>query len=715
MSLTITAGVKSLLSVGISLGDIAIIIDQGRKFGNWLRTARLDEELFEAIADVSKSILDRPGLVDVVYMSSKWSYVNFIYKGNNINNSDREPLKDTQNLTEFSWAMVAIIAGLDVCLPSSSVQNFLVDLFVGILNQNEELAEALRVQLPTNIESWRSAGQVRDMARVSSVYIQKCRLKLTQERAIPELNQAERGELQAFLKWLLIGKDTQFHLLSATVFAIAGWLKRAGLHLNTEGDQRYETEPMVRYASDSPLYLGSLSSKCHPSDLEDPLYAGRGLRGISQQVTFPRGKPELMIDTLAVDRDITNSMFMFWELGCRAATKMELISSSLGEYDTSSSDIHYTLEDHDPVMSKFAPNLSMLACHGFPVVTQSILNALEKMIPREMDPKRAEWLQMHTAPEFLSRLRTKPSQEPENMGLWTQYQALVFGFYYKLLEPLISFEHVHEEAYFRGIWGYGSKLFLVMCSQFAEGLRRDGSVSRTHLLYMLSTMYNGRQHVYSKSSSKSGLVGIIGPISVLTLPLLRVSDIPRELGSFMLVDLPVIDLLTEANGELYSGHGTGLEFFRSAKTPEEISPHAPDKPWSVHAKMGNLFDGQPGVVMAARCGGSLVGYFSPLAADITFLGASYHVPRHESGYVDDFKVHGYEIKDEDWQCGRVQRPSPQELLDQIGVVHSRGCPALRYAAAGFFAGVHEEVAIVTDDIEMAVGRVSAQDGGVIIT
>jgi hypothetical protein len=101
MSLTITTGVKSLLSVGISLGDIAIIINQGRKFGNWMRTARLDEELFEAIADVSSSILKRPGLVNVVHMSSKWSQVNFLYEGNNINNKNREPLKDTQSLTDF--------------------------------------------------------------------------------------------------------------------------------------------------------------------------------------------------------------------------------------------------------------------------------------------------------------------------------------------------------------------------------------------------------------------------------------------------------------------------------------------------------------------------------------------------------------------------------------------------------------------------------------
>jgi len=425
------------------------------------------------------------------------------------------------------------------------------------------------------------------------------------------------------------------------------------------------------------------------------------------------GKPESMIDTLAVSRDTINKMFMFWDLGCKAATKMELIPSSLGPYNANSSDIDYALESHDPVKSRFAPSLSMLACHGFPDISQSILSALEQLIPGEMDPKRAEWLQTHTGLDFPTRSTTNQSPQPENMELWTQYQALVFGFYYKLLEPLISFELVNKNAYFRGIWGYGSTRFLAMCSQLADGLRREGKVSRTHLLYILATMYDGRQRAYTKSSSRSGLVGVTGSISVLTLPLLRVSDIPRELASFMLVDLPVIDLLAEADGELYSGHGTGLEFVHGAKSVVEISPHAPTKLWSIHAKMGSLFDGQPGVVMAARCGGRLVGSFSPLAADVTFLNTAYQAPKYDSDYIDDFRIFGYEIKDEDWQSGKVWRPSPQVSMDQIGVVHSRGCPTLRYAAAGFFAGADEEVAIATDDLAMAVGRFT--DGGIVIT
>ena len=50
----------------------------------------------------------------------------------------------------------------------------------------------------------------------------------------------------------------------------------------------------------------------------------------------------------------------------------------------------------------------------------------------------------------------------------------------------------------------------------------------------------------------------------------------------------------------------------------------------------------------------------------------------------------------------------------VGVVHSVGCPALRYAAAGFYGGAGEEVAIATDDIDFALSRVEGSDAGIII-
>ena len=48
------------------------------------------------------------------------------------------------------------------------------------------------------------------------------------------------------------------------------------------------------------------------------------------------------------------------------------------------------------------------------------------------------------------------------------------------------------------------------------------------------------------------------------------------------------------------------------------------------------------------------------------------------------------------------------------VVHSAGCPALRYAAAGFYGGVEEEVDIANEDVLAAFGRTELLESGTII-
>ena len=121
------------------------------------------------------------------------------------------------------------------------------------------------------------------------------------------------------------------------------------------------------------------------------------------------------------------------------------------------------------------------------------------------------------------------------------------------------------------------------------------------------------------------------------------------------------------------------------------------------------------MVMAARCAGTLVGWFSPMAADVAFLTSRYQRKRHcnEAGYTDSFAFRGFYVNEGHWRAGRIPRPlTPNE--HSYGIVHSRGNAALRYAAAGFLMEVGEEVAIATDDTEAAFGRIEAQGDGYII-
>ena len=713
MSLQITVGAKSLLAFGLSLGDLAVILRHGNSMGNWFRAAVSEAELFESIMEDHGALLRRRGLINVVQMKKRWSQLDFIYEGNIRSSLSESKVEEGQDLTEFSWLMVAVVTALDVTLPASTIKSLLTEVFTTILEGDEGMRESLRVQLPNNIEAWRSVGCVRGMVVEISTSIRRSFTQLVRERAIPQLNRAEQEEMKGFLVWLMADQGYDLSIVSATVFSIAESMRKAGVHIRTGGERRYESEPIVRYVQ----ILGPIDTFKDPLETGNPFQARKGLQVRAQQVSFPMNHPDYMIDAMTLKRPVLNRMEMFWTMGCEAAEKMKLTPTPepLLPFGPDS-DIYYVLDVEDPTRNKFDGMLSMIVDHGFPVATHSILLALEKLT-QGLEFKRLQWLHAHTAREYLQSGTGKPSRTPENMELWVQYQALVFGFYYKLLEPLVSFEYVQQDVYFRGLWGYGSTTFLGMCAHFAWTFQESRSISRTQILYMLATMYDGRPKPYFRTTSSTGLMGVLGNISVLALPLLCTTDVPEKIARFAVVDLPVIDLMSDSR-ELYSRQYQSIDFIRAAVAPpRQINPRGPKKTWSVHAKLGKLFGEESNdVMMAARCDGKLVGWFGPLAADFTFLSSCYQNQRHvnEKGSEDDSMINGHEILDEHWQNDQVLRPLQENSLSQICIVNSRGSAALRYAATGFFANASEEIGIASDDISAAFGRVEGQGAGVVI-
>lgn len=712
MSLSVQLGPNSLVTLGVSIRDVALLYDHGRKVGNFFRASKNEQELLESIMEDEKAILQRRGLVETVRMESRWKRIEFIYQGHHVDNLAQPAVASKQQLSKLGWLMVTVITALDVCLPHAGVQSLLMNVWQTVLGYDQEKEDSLRVQLPTSIESWRDAGRVWGMIRRIPFWVQKCRQKLTAITAVPQLNPAEREEAQHFLIWLLENQSHTFECISATVFAIAGALQQAGILLRIDGSREYETEPLVLYTQNS-------GTSEHTPTMRDPGRNGerfrlaKGIGSRAQLVAYPRDCPEAMINTIPVSRPVINRMFACWKLGAKAAEGVRLRASAQMPF-VPSSEVYYHVDDDDPETSSFDSDLTLLAGHAFPRETQGVLEGLEYVVER-LDRRRLEWLSRHTELQYLLKTEnTAPSDQREDMEVWVQYQALVFGFYYRLFQPFVSLAHVYQHAFFRGVWGYGSSTFLAACSQVGQALRRDDKVSRTQLLYVLAMMYGGRTSIYSPSSTASGLLGITGTVSMVTAPLLRTTDVPYQIAGFAVVELPIIDLAADVNGELYSGKGCDVPLRTPPAQAIAIQPHAPRGVWSVHAKMGVLFgEGQPGVVMAARCNGRLVGWFSPLAADAVFLSEAYVQPRHQTeiGYVDMATVQGFEMNDQHWEDGYALQPLPKT----IGVVHSKGCAALRYAAAGIYAGIGEEVSIATDDTEVAVGRVEGQDGGIVIT
>ncbi|KAL1847960.1 hypothetical protein Daus18300_013763 [Diaporthe australafricana] len=332
-----------------------------------------------------------------------------------------------------------------------------------------------------------------------------------------------------------------------------------------------------------------------------------------------------------------------------------------------------------------------------------------------------EWLETHAGHDYLIRNEYGLPKEDQSMTeLWLKYQALVFGFYYGLLQPLVSLEYVNDkEAYFRGLWGSGSTTFLAMCTSFSEVLRKEAKVSRTHVLHMLATMYNGRPKLYTPDSSRLNLLGVLGKVSVVAMPLIHTSDVPSQLSQFAVLDLPIVHLIPESDGELYASPSYSIETHFSDEPAMDIMACKQSRKWSVHSSMASVFPGSiPGVVLAARCEGRLAGWFTPIAADTVFLSHAYQKDTGKDASKeasDRATVKGFQVVDKHWQTGSIPIPRLDECdRNAYGVVQSSGCAALRYAAAGFYAGMHEEVVISNGNIQAAFERLEAQEQGIII-
>ncbi|KAK0750204.1 hypothetical protein B0T18DRAFT_389666 [Schizothecium vesticola] len=720
MALAASLGPEGLIQLGVSLSDIALIYSHGRRLGNWLTAKRHDEDLFETLRETPEVILKRRGIVDPTRLCSRFPDTKFIYHGQTVSSSDQKAKTKQPELGSFSWLMVILASALDICLPPQKLVQILIDVFLHMLN-NEEAESSLRLTLDVNIESWRSVGRVRGVAaEIRAVYHRVWKEK-TGIDAIPQLNALEEEDMARFLKCLLEDKVNGFACMSAATFAVARAIEKCGITISTRDTRAFETQFIVSYVEDSaPLNITG-GEKHHPAEYDDPFKVLRGIKNRAQIVSFPAGQPESMVHATQASRETINRMISLWKLGAMAAEKMQLVAAPDLPYSPER-EFYYQLSDdgNDRVTASFDAYNTLLAAKSFPRSSQSVLEAVE-FLTRGQDNHRKEWLEMKVGLEFLLQSQSEiPSRRSENMALWLPYQALVFGFYYKLLEPLISMEFLSDDqevSYLSGLWGYGSTTFLAMCTQFGQELSRNGRVSRTHILYMLATMYAGRNKVFQPTHSRINMLGVLGPISVLALPLLRTSDQPRELARFAALDLPVVQLAPDDEGELYASAGSGISFHPYHGGPQIIRPAGSYKKWSVHSSMGKAFrGGGPGVVMVARCEGRLVGWFNPAAAETMFLSSSYCRPLHtkEEGFVDDMCVNGFEILDGDWQQGSVNRATEANMDATVGVVHSAGCPALRYAAAGFYGGAGEEIAIATDDIGFALGRVEGQDAGIII-
>jgi hypothetical protein len=81
MAVSIVAGTNGLIQLGLSISDLALLIDQGKKIGNFVRAGQNDNDLFDVLDEEREDLLKRSGLVDAREMEKRWPMMKFVHQG----------------------------------------------------------------------------------------------------------------------------------------------------------------------------------------------------------------------------------------------------------------------------------------------------------------------------------------------------------------------------------------------------------------------------------------------------------------------------------------------------------------------------------------------------------------------------------------------------------------------------------------------------------
>jgi hypothetical protein len=304
MSVAASLGPQSLVQLGLSLSDVALVLNAGRKLGNWLFAPHHDRDLFEYLMEDTEALLRRRGIVDLNKMESLYAGERFIFNGREVDSAEQNVNAQKHgDLNAFSWLMAVIVGALDICLHPQSIKDLIIAVFVKALG-NEEVTAPLRVNLDVNIESWRQVGTVRNLSRRVQASFRRTWAEKASLEAIPQLNQAEMRELTEMLFVLFSDELHSFNCVSVATFSIARAIQDAGIAICTAGNASFDGQLVIRYRS------SSVTSLDHRLDFTDEIGAWTEPTTRALMVAYPAGKPKSMIHAIEADRKTTNEMEM---------------------------------------------------------------------------------------------------------------------------------------------------------------------------------------------------------------------------------------------------------------------------------------------------------------------------------------------------------------------------------------------------------------------
>ncbi|KAF2739598.1 hypothetical protein EJ04DRAFT_606095 [Polyplosphaeria fusca] len=564
MSLQISAGHGSLLAIGMGISDIATIYSLGRRFGNWVTANSGDREFLDLLELDELDILHRRGIMDTLRWNKKWSsQMSLLVNGKPTIFQGQAAHEGLEKLGLFSAVMVCTVAALDAFLFTREAKSLLYKLLLELLRTTEYGEDILASHFDQRFNSWRSSATVRGLVTEA----RKIRRELLQDGMVQsgQMPIRDSPHVLDMLYWLLSGNAESYTSVSTDAAGIALCLSRLGidiLSVSGLGHKSTRATPcQLRYNSNVATIVPGYWMKLSAPSSRRGSHTILNLKCLEEAFTnFP------------IDSEDANRCRMAWIEGQKAAKYVacRLISPRL---PLKEDDLEYAFYDVGEKLgrvmkwSRVRPDIhKIVSAHAF-IVNHEICEALSLVFQHE--PSHVlDWLVSQTdepwgAPRH-NDITTMSMKNKKIISTFTTFQAFFLGYYYGIFLPLVDTSQLQLETV-DGRWGFRCTWLLRhmrLSHLVSQNVQEQGIriLRRKQILAILSALFLGdmnpgddQSKVTYTTSSDDLCVGVVHKRAILAKSLVQPCRGPRDIGSFVLLDVDVSGIPVKKDGWVHTG------------------------------------------------------------------------------------------------------------------------------------------------------------------
>ncbi|CZR65888.1 uncharacterized protein PAC_15788 [Phialocephala subalpina] len=413
MSLTVTTGAGSLISLGLGISDVVTLTNLGRLARNWM----------------SAQVI---GICWVCF--KKMSATLFFARACLI------------SCDQFTAIMICLTGALNALNTNSTTLEIIRNLLLRLIHGGPAEEELISTQIRTRVNAWRSAACVRGL----TTQIAKTRTLLMNRKSIEDgfMPSGDAPMMVDFLFWLIGETSETYTTSSSDVAGVAYCLTFLGFDIlgveglpNIEGDPG-RTRPCLLIYNHTPL----------PKRLSGLVYALPSPERRNVNTVVLLSHPEESVSSFPISTAIANRARTAWTSGAKAGSIVFLQPMTL-DYDGIQKagydyDVRYTVASTGSEPPRARTSIHRFASSLSFNVNVELVSALDSVVG-ELDDDKLEKLHeliVYPVNRNIGDLTVTMEDGDSFIEKFTEFQAFFMGYYYEILLRLIDTSELELQA-----------------------------------------------------------------------------------------------------------------------------------------------------------------------------------------------------------------------------------------------------------------------------